>query len=152
MALTNIAQLHLLLNHVPTVGTVVALGLLLLALVRRNESLRLASLEVFFLVAMLTLPAYLTGVVTAASIKDRPGVSDVFVHAHQDAAILGFGLTMLTGGAAWLSLWQFRRAARGARTTSLVVLVLAVLSIALMGRAATLGGEIRHPEIRVDQS
>ena len=35
----NLTHLHLLLNHVPTVGSVVALGLLLLAFVRRDEHL-----------------------------------------------------------------------------------------------------------------
>ena len=33
----NLAHLHLLLNHVPTVGTVVALGLLILAFIRRTN-------------------------------------------------------------------------------------------------------------------
>jgi hypothetical protein len=37
IASINLAHLHLLLNHIPTVGTVVALGLLLLAFARRNE-------------------------------------------------------------------------------------------------------------------
>ena len=32
----DLAHLHLLLNHVPTVGTILGLGLLLLAFVRRN--------------------------------------------------------------------------------------------------------------------
>ena len=35
----NLAHLHLVMNHVPTVGSVAALGLLLLAFVRRNEHL-----------------------------------------------------------------------------------------------------------------
>ena len=58
----NIPHLHLLLNHVPTVGTVVGLGLLLLAMARRNDHLVHSSLEVLFAVALVTLPVYLTGV------------------------------------------------------------------------------------------
>ena len=38
----NVAHLHLLLNHVPTVGAVVALGLLLLSIMRRDEPLQRA--------------------------------------------------------------------------------------------------------------
>ena len=57
----NVAHLHLLLNHVPTVGSVVALGLLILALVRRNEHLKHAGLEVLFAIAVLTLPVYMSG-------------------------------------------------------------------------------------------
>ena len=36
----NAAHLHLVLNHVPTLGAFVAVGLLLMALIRRNEALQ----------------------------------------------------------------------------------------------------------------
>src|SRR5689334_11469708 len=98
MQLPNIAHLHLLLNHVPTVGTVVALGLLLLAMIRLNEHLSQASLEGFFLFALLTIPVYLTGIVSEASLKHRPGVSGDMMTAHQDAATLALALMELTGG------------------------------------------------------
>ena len=58
----NMEHVHLLLNHVPTVGSVAALGVLTLAFLRRDEGLKLVGLEVLFMVALLTLPAYLTGV------------------------------------------------------------------------------------------
>ena len=57
----NLAHLHLLLNHVPTVGSVIALTLLLLGFIRRNEPLKHAGLEVLFAIAVVTLP----GVVAA---------------------------------------------------------------------------------------
>ena len=62
MPFINLPHLHLLMNHVPTVGTVVALGLFILSLARRSEHLKHAALEVFFLIALATLPVYLTGV------------------------------------------------------------------------------------------
>ena len=71
MDLLNMAHNHLLLNHVPTVGTTIGIGLLLLALVRRNDHLKHASLEVFFIVALLTLPAYLTRAAARQSLRKR---------------------------------------------------------------------------------
>jgi hypothetical protein len=47
----SLDHLHLLLNHVPTVGAVAALGLLLLGFVRRNEHLTHAGLEALYVVA-----------------------------------------------------------------------------------------------------
>ena len=44
----NAPHLHLILNHVPTIGSAIALGLLLLGLLRRQEALTRVSLEVFF--------------------------------------------------------------------------------------------------------
>ena len=58
----NLAHVHLLLNHVPTIGTAVALGLLVISFFRRNDDLRRVTLEVFFVIAVLTIPAYLSGV------------------------------------------------------------------------------------------
>ena len=58
----NLAHLHLIMNHVPTVGSVAALGLLLLGYARRNEQLKHVGLEVLFVIAVLTLPVYVSGV------------------------------------------------------------------------------------------
>jgi uncharacterized membrane protein len=146
----NVAHLHLLLNHVPTVGTVVALGLLLLAIIRQNEHLKHAGLEVLFAIAVVTLVAYMSGVAAHQKLRDQPGVSDNAIRVHHDAALAGFTVLEFAGFAAWIALWQTRR--RGGAVPGLVpvVTVLTVVSLALLARAANLGGEIRHPEIRAD--
>jgi uncharacterized membrane protein len=54
----------------------------------------------------------------------------------------------VTGFFAWLALWQWRRVPRLAAWNVPVVLLLAVASFLLMAKAATLGGEITHAEIR----
>lgn len=146
MGLT-IPHLHLLLNHVPTVGTVAGLGLLLLALVRRSDHLLRASLEVLFVIALVTLPVYLTGVAAGDAIQALDGVSPMAIETHETAALLAFVWMQVTGLVAWLALWQSRRLPRPPRASVGAVLLLSVLTVALMGRAATIGGEIRHPEI-----
>jgi hypothetical protein len=147
----TLAHLHLIMNHVPTVGAVVALGLLLLGFVRRHEPLKHVGLEVLFLIAVLTLPVYVSGVSAHREMTDRPEVSEDAIKVHQDAALLGFGAMELAGFAAWVALWQTRRG-RSARGLVATTTVLLVVAIAVMGRAANLGGEIRHPEILTDAS
>jgi uncharacterized membrane protein len=148
----NLTHLHLLLNHVPTVGSVVALGLLLLALVRRNEHLKHAGFEVLFVIAVVTLPAYMSGVGAHQNLRDQPGLSDNAMRVHQDAALAGFAVTEFAGFVAWIALWQSRRRGRAARGLVPAVTLLSIVALALMARAANLGGEIRHPEIRTDLS
>jgi hypothetical protein len=144
----NLAHLHLLLNHVPTVGAVVALGLLIVAFVRRDEPLKLVGLEVLFAIAVLTLPVYMSGVAAHQKLRKQPGLSDNAMRVHQDAALDGFTVTEFAGFVAWIALWQSRR--RGRATPGLVpaATVLAIVALVIMSRAATLGGDIRHPEIR----
>ncbi len=148
MGLT-IPHLHLLLNHVPTVGSVAALGLLLLALVRRDDHLLRAGLEVLFVVALATLPVYLTGVAAGNTIEGLDGVAVEAIRTHETAALLAFVWMQVTGFFAWHALWQGRRLPQLPRASVGAVLLLSVITVALMARAATIGGEIRHPEILV---
>lgn len=144
----NLDHLHLLLNHVPTVGALAALGLLLLAFVRRNEHLTHAGLEALFVVALLTLPVYMSGAGAYRELRNAPGVSDIAIRMHQDAALWGFMVTECAGLVAWIALWQTRRWDRAARGIVVAATLLSVVAIAIMAGAANLGGEIRHPEIR----
>jgi hypothetical protein len=142
------AHLHLVMNHVPTVGAVIALGLLLLAFARRSDHLKHAGLEVLFLIALVTLPVYVSGVAGFFELRKAPGVSVAAMRAHQDAALIGFAAIEFAGFVAWVALWQWRRHGRAGRGLVSAATVLLILSLAIMGRAANLGGDIRHPEIR----
>jgi hypothetical protein len=120
---------------------------LLLAILRRDETLKLAGLEVIFVIALLTMPVYMTGVAADHSLRKMPGVSETAMSVHQDAALAGFTVAEFAGFVAWVALWQSRRKGRAAPGLVPAVLVLTAASLALMGRAANLGGDIRHPEI-----
>jgi uncharacterized membrane protein len=143
----NLAHLHLLLNHVPTVGFAVGVCLFLIGLLQKDDKLQRASLGILFAVAALSIPAYLTGVAASEIMLDRPGISTELMEAHQDAALSAFALMEMTGGLAWLALWQFRRYAQAPRPVLVAIVFLSVGSFALMAQAANLGGGIRHPEI-----
>jgi uncharacterized membrane protein len=143
----NAPHLHLILNHVPTVGTAIALGLLLLSLVRRQEALTRVSLEVFYVLALITLPAYLSGVATALQLEKMPDISVEAIHKHHDGALVGFMLMVLTGLASWIGLWRWRRVSRPSGLNTGIVVVLALLTLTTMAGTATMGGEIRHPEM-----
>jgi uncharacterized membrane protein len=147
----NLAHVHLLLNHVPTVGAAIAIGLLILSLIRKSDELKRAALEVFFIVALLTIPAYLSGVSAEKQIKDREGVSLAMIAAHESAAVASLVLMQLAGAFAWFGLWKYRRTARWGTTTIIVLLVLSALTMVVTARTANLGGEIRHPEIMANE-
>jgi hypothetical protein len=148
----NAAHLHLVLNHVPTIGAFVALGLLLMALIRRNEAVQQIGLEMLVIIAIVALPVFVTGAAARPALKNGPAFSDTAVRAHLDAAIYGFTVIEFAGFAAWLALFQSSRRGRAARSIVTAATLLLALGLVVMGRAATLGGEIRHPEIVVTPS
>ncbi len=81
MNLANLTHLHLLLNHFPTVGFLIGLGLFLAAIVGKSENLKRASLVIFFLIALLAIPTYLSGKAAQQAITGRPDVPEALILA-----------------------------------------------------------------------
>jgi len=149
--LADLAHVHLLLNHFPTIGTILGLGLLLIAFVRKNEHVKKLSFELLFLIALATLPVYVSGTAAAEALHNQPGVSMDAIAIHNDAALGSFILMEITGFFAWLALWRMRRIGRLTSGLTYGVLILTVVTVAAVSRAANLGGDIRHPEIEGGQ-
>jgi hypothetical protein len=140
--------MHLLLNHVPTVGFGLGIGLFVGSLWSRSDDLKRASLVVFVGIALLTIPTYVTGNAAAQAIQQAPGVSAALIARHESAALVAFVFMQVTGAAAWLILWQLRRVSRVSGGSLLVLTLLLAVTMGLVARAGSLGGELRHPEIR----
>jgi hypothetical protein len=143
----DLAHVHLLINHFPTIGMILGLGLLLLSFIRKNDHLKKVSLEVLFLIALTTMPVYVSGQAAAEALKGQSGVSAEAIVAHNDAALASFIMMEITGFFAWLVLWRMRRIGWPTTGLTYAVLVLAVMTVAAVARAANIGGDIRHPEI-----
>src|SRR6185436_17299948 len=124
----NLAHVHLLLNHFPTIGFAFGLGLFLVGLIGKSEQLKRVSLVIFFLIAAVAIPTYLSGNAAQEVLKERPDVSQPLIQAHEDAALLAFVLMEITGFIAWIGLWEFRLISRVARWNVASVLVLSVLT------------------------
>jgi len=137
----NLAHLHLLLNHVPTIGFGFGIGLLAASLVRDSADLRRASFVVFFVVALVAIPTYLSGNAADFLLRTERQLQQDVVTAHQNAAMLALIPMEIVGLVSWLSLWRSRRWHQPA------ILALSIVTFVLMARAANIGGQIRHPEI-----
>ena len=148
----NAAHWHLILNHIPVVGSAFALGLLGWAMARRSDELKRAGLTAVAMVAVLTAPAYFTGepAFEAAMevLEATPEDEDPLVKAHQNAAGIAFTAAALAGLVALAGLIQSRGGKPLSARFVVTVFVLTALTAGLMGRAANFGGAIRHPEIR----
>jgi hypothetical protein len=152
----NLAHIHLLLNHFPTIGTIIGIGLFLVGLAAKSNDLKRASLVVFLGIALITLPTYMSGNAAQEVIcKGQPkgpctdrGVSKALIEKHEGAALLAFIFMEFTGAFAWLGLWKYRRAARFPGAVLAAVALFSMVTFGLMAQAANIGGEIRHPEIR----
>ena len=131
----NVPHLHLLLNHIPTIGGAAAFVLLIIAFVRKSDDLKRIALEATYVVALFTFPAYLSGVGAQQSLLEMPDISQLFVDAHWTAALWTFVLLQLAGALSWLALWKWRRTSVWPTTMVAVVFVFSALSFASAARA-----------------
>jgi hypothetical protein len=138
---------HLVLNHVPSIGTLVAVCLLAGARVSGSRDLTRASLLLFVVLALLAIPVFVTGGAAAWALRDTPAISEGTVSAHQDAALLGLAALLVTGWLAWFTLWRDRRRPGLDGWSPLTVLGSGTAALLLMLWTARLGGQINHPEI-----
>jgi hypothetical protein len=156
----NLAHVHLLLNHFPTIGFGIGVCLFLVGLVGKNEELKRASLVILFLIAVLAIPTYLTGAAALGKLCSRSssgsvtcpdGLSVALIQEHEDWALLAFSVMEVTGLFAWIGLWQLRRTSKLAQWNVTAVLLLSLIAFGLVSVAANKGGDIRHPEIQTAQ-
>jgi hypothetical protein len=144
----DLTHIHLLLNHFPTIGTIIGGGLFLLSLITNSDDLKRASLVVLLGISLISIPTYMSGNGAQDAIKSLPGVSKSLIETHEGAALVALAFMEVTGAFAWLGLWQFRRLARVPNWNLAVILVLTLVTLGLMVRVSNIGGEIRHAEIR----
>jgi hypothetical protein len=140
-------HIHLLLNHVPVLGSIGCLLFLAVGLARRSREVTAIALFATVVTALLTIPVFLTGEPAEDTAEKLPGVMKEFIHEHEEAAEVAFTAMEVAGGLALLTLivGLKRDTPRWATVLTLVVLLVAA---GLIARAAALGGEIRHTEIR----
>lgn len=142
-------HLHLLLNHIPVIGTVIALCLLGYAALRRDDRLVRVCLGLFAVLALAAVAVFLTGEPAEEAVEGLAGVSESIIERHEDAARLATIALAALGLLSVVTLLRFRRRAMPAWTAA-AFLVLALVPVLTMARTANLGGQIRHSEIRAE--
>lgn len=140
-------HLHLLLNHVPVLGTMLALALLLFALPRHNVARARDGLRLLVGLGIVAVVVFLTGGAAEDAVENLPGVSESIIETHEEAALAATIALGVLGVGALVALWRYRARALP-RWVPLAGFAGTLVVAGLMGWTANLGGQIRHTEIR----
>src|SRR5579871_1144067 len=143
----NLPHVHLLLNHFPIIGTIIAMGVFLYGLIGKGDDLKKTGLVILTGIALLAIPTYMSGNGAADKLSKLPGISMNAIAAHNNSAVISIFFMEFTGLFAWLGLWQYRRFAGARAWTTATVTGLALITIYFMAVTGTTGGQIRHAEI-----
>jgi uncharacterized membrane protein len=144
----NDAHLHLVLNHLPIITPILGLLVMIAGFIFRSEVIKRTAFGLFFLGAILTLPAFITGEGAEEVIENLSGVEEKFIEIHEETAetfeFLSYGLGLLSLVGLWAS-WKNKSFSK---ILTILVLVFAFVVLYFGKETGTTGGEIRHPEIR----
>ncbi len=146
----NAAHLHLIINHIPVVGSVGVALILLYGFVKKNEEIKKLALLLLILISSITFLVSRSGHQAEDIAEKFPGVTESLIEAHEEAGEKAFIAIEIAGGLALLSLLAGLKSKSIASGLTFLVLLSSLASAGLMAWTAKLGGVIRHPEARSD--
>ena len=142
-------HVHLMLNHTPLLGALAAALLLGWGLVRRSPEVLRVGLIATILVALLTIPVYLTGEPAEHALRDViPDLDRDIAEDHEERGETAFIAILITGALAVIALWRGRAAGVPGRGWAGLVCAALVICFGLFAWTALIGGQIRHTELR----
>lgn len=145
----NGAHIHLLLNHIPILGTLFGLIIFIFAVIRNNKTLLQTTLFTFIISAIVAFPVLQSGEEAEEIVEHSKEmkVSHDVIHEHEEVAETAFWLLIALGAGSLLFLIFSWKSNTVAKIPSLVLLVLAAVVMYFMAKAGNTGGLIKHPEI-----
>ncbi|MEY4487043.1 MAG: hypothetical protein RL440_1585 [Bacteroidota bacterium] len=138
------AYLHLLSNHVPILGSLFGVLLLVVALVKPNLNTTLSAYLILLLSGIGGIVAYFTGEPAEESVEHIPGISHKLIHVHEEMAENALIFVFLLTAAAVVGLWAERAQWKSARKIERFTLVIGIIAFILFAFTGYLGGHIRH--------
>lgn len=142
----NAAHLHLILNHVPVVGTFMAFLVLFLGWLGKKTAVQKTALTLFVVVGLVSIPVYLSGSGAEEIVEKFPGVSEKAIEAHEDSAVATLIFIEILSLASLLGFALFGRRENLPRGFLLTVMILTIIAGILTAKTSNLGGQIRHPQ------
>lgn len=142
-------HLHVLLNHLPLVGLMVAVVVLVAALVLRNPPTIVLGLALVALMAGAAWPVIESGqssYIRVRELADEEGKAHL--RRHMVLAERWDKLYYVTAGVAVLGLLAAWKWPRGFHALAVLALLLAAASLVAGAVIAEAGGKVRHPEFR----
>ena len=143
----NQTHIHLLITHLPIIGSI--LGGLVLAhgIWTKSNQTKIAAYHVLIISSIGAVIAYLTGEGAEETVEKIQGVSEQVIEQHSDFAVYALVALSILGVTSILGFFITLRKSLLTRVVALITLVIALISFGLIARTGYLGGQIRHTEI-----
>ncbi len=141
------AHPHLLMNHFPIVGLMIAFLAFAIGMVFKSKPVRMTGLALIILTSLFVIPVNQTGEAAEEVVEHIVGVSDKPIHEHEEWAEKTLIVVLITAGLSLLAFWAEWKSKVFSKWLNLAVVFLGLTSIGFSAGTGYLGGKIRHTEI-----
>jgi len=145
----NPAHWHLLVNHLPIIGSIIGLFILGYGIISKTEVVIKMSYWLFIVLAVFAVIAKQTGEQAEGFIMSAKLADETLIEPHAQAADYAQWAMIILGLIALAALFINRL--KTLKVMPLIVLITALVAAGLMGWTGFLGGEIMHKEIRINK-
>lgn len=146
----NDAHYHLIVNHLPIVGLLIGILVLIAGLVFNKAEVKLTALGIFIFSAITSIAAFYTGEGAEEVVENLEGISETLIHTHEEYAETFYTLSLILGGLSLLTFILELKKIKFTNYLMILCLLIAIVDGVLATYVGSSGGEIRHTEIRND--
>jgi uncharacterized membrane protein len=135
---------HMLISVFPAFGLLFGLGFYIAGLSRKNDGVRRTCLALFGLLALLSVPIYLSGTGSMAALSGSPRFSSAAMNTHYIWGTVALGVLVISGIVAVVELLRAQSAGRPAADPYHLVLGLAIVALGVTAFESELGWELNR--------
>ena len=143
------SHLHILVSVFPSFGLVFVLGFYIAGFRAGNAFTRQTCLVLLGLLALLSLPIYVSGVASMAALAENPRFSEATMNTHYFWGMVALGGLVLAGVVGVVELWRSRSASQASSGLFYLVVGISTLALGLTLVASELGLELNHRELEL---
>ncbi|MHB1147272.1 MAG: hypothetical protein ACYC01_06695 [Lutibacter sp.] len=144
----NEAYFHLVVNHLPIVGVLIGLLVLVTGFTLKKPEVKVTALGIFVFSALVSIAAFYTGEGAEEIVEKVPGISETLINQHEESAELFFTVILILGGISLITMLLEIKKYKFAKF-GFILVILGSLAVGVLAKnVGTTGGEIRHTEIR----
>lgn len=141
------SHLHILIGVFPSIGFVIVLGFYIAGIRAGSDTVRRTCLVLFGLLGLLSVPIYVSGMGSAASLSANPRYDKSAIAAHSAWGLAALAVLALTAAVALFEVWRSRHARRAVGDSFFLAAGLAAISFLLSVATDEFGWGINHREL-----
>lgn len=148
----NATYFHLIFTHFPIVGIIIGTGILAYGHFTNSNAVKKVALITIILMALLTIPVYLSGEEAEDTVENMVGISESIIEDHEELAEMAIWFMGVLGLIALFNFYAMIKDLSIVKSITIITIIISLVNIGVFVQVGNLGGMIHHSEINSDNA